>query len=600
MKSSEGEKLSQVTKLLSATAMGNENADLVIKNGKIVNVNTGEIELGKDIAIKAGRIAFIGDADHTIGDDTNLIDATDYYLAPGFMDGHVHVESSMITVTQFARAVLPRGTTTIFMDPHEIANVLGMDGVKLMIEEGKDLPLRVLATMPSCVPAAPGFEDAGASFGPDEISQAMEWSEVVGLGEMMNFPGVLFGDSDVHGELRETLNSGKIITGHYSIPDIEKGLQAYAAAGISSCHEGTSKEDAISRMRLGMYAKMREGSAWHDVKENIKAITESNIDTRFGILVSDDVHPHTLLEKGHLDHVVRRAIQEGVDPITAIQMVTINTAQCFEVDRFMGSISPGRYGDILFIKDLAEVNIEKVISNGELIYEKGNLSAQFKDFNYPDYVTDSVKIPDELFGEDFQLKAKNTGTKTAEVSVMEIMEASVGTKHRVLELPVNNGIVQPSVEQDVIKVIVMERHGKSTTKNYGVGFAKGFGLKEGAVASTVAHDSHNLLIMGTNDEDMAYAGNVLAEKGGGMVAIKDKKVLALIPLKIAGLMSDEPVEKVATMVDEMDEAWKELGCSIESPFMTMALLSLPVLPELRLTNRGLVDTLNFKIIDSIK
>ncbi len=593
----EGFKLSKVTSLLSATAMGIEKSDLVIKNGNIVNVNTGEVEDGKDVAIKAGRIVLVGSVEHTIGDNTEIIDASGYYLSPGFMDGHIHVESSMVTVTQFAKAVLARGTTTIFMDPHEIANVLGMDGVKLMIEEGKNLPLKVLATMPSCVPAAPGFEDAGAEFGPNDIAQAMQWKEIIGLGEMMNFPGVISGDVDVHEILKITLNSGKIITGHYSIPDIEKGLQAYSATGISSCHEGISKEDALSRMRLGMYAKMREGSAWHDVKNNIKAITENNIDARYGVLVSDDVHPHTLLEKGHLDYVVKRAIQEGLNPISAIQMVTINTAQCFHVERFMGSISPGRYADILFIKDLADVDVQKVIASGKLIFENGELTTSFKKFNYPDTATNSVNLKKELKPKDFEITVNNKND-IVKVNVMEIIEASVGTKHREIELHVIEGKVESSLEDDVIKIMVIERHGKDGS--YGLGLVKGFGLKEGAVASTVAHDSHNLLIMGTNDEDMALAGNILAEEGGGMVAVKDKKVLAMIPLNIAGLMSEKPVEEVALLVDKMDSAWKQLGCKIESPFMTMVLLSLPVLPELRITNRGLVDTLNFTIINTIK
>jgi len=259
----------------------------------------------------AGRVVLVGNSEHTRGDDTKIIDGSGYYLTPGFLDGHVHVESSMVTVTQFARAVLPRGTTTVFMDPHEIANVLGMDGVKLMIEEGRKLPLRVYATMPSCVPAAPGFEDAGAVFGPEEIAEAMEWDEIIGLGEMMNFPGVIYGDAGAHGELDATLKSGKVITGHYSIPDLDIGLQAYAATGIASCHESTTMEDALSRMRLGMYAKMREGSAWHDVKATVKSITENKIDTRYAVLVSDDAHPHTLLNQDIWTMLSREPSRKG-------------------------------------------------------------------------------------------------------------------------------------------------------------------------------------------------------------------------------------------------------------------------------------------------
>ncbi len=592
----EASKFAAVTEDLSAAAMGLIAADCVLKNGKIINVHTGEIESGKDIAVKHGRVVLVGDAAHTVGNETEIVDAEGYYLSPGFLDGHVHIESSMVTVTQFSRAVVPRGTTTVFMDPHEIANVLGMRGVQLMIDEGDPLPLKVLATMPSCVPSAPGFEDAGAVFGPDEIARGMEMEEIVGLGEMMNFPGVIHGDKNVHQELAATLLRGKVITGHYSIPDIEIGLQAYAAAGIASCHEGTSKEDALARMRLGMYAKMREGSAWHDVKANVKAITEENVDTRYGVLVSDDVHPHTLLEVGHLDHVVRRAIQEGVNPITAIQMVTLNPAQCFQVDRFMGSIAPGRYADILFIEDLAQVDVKKVMVDGRLVAEDGKLTAELPSFEYPETAVSSVRLPEKLTPSKFSLSAGDLEDGApAKVHVMEIMEAQVGTKHQVYEIPVIEGELRAYPEKDILKVASLERH--SGSGSFGLGFVSGFGIKAGAVASTVAHDSHNLLIMGANEGDMAAAGNELAKQGGGMIAVKDGEILAQLHLEIAGLMSNRPVEAVRDEVDALTRAWQQLGCDIVSPFMTMALLSLPVLPELRIANRGLVDTLNFQIID---
>ncbi|NLH27213.1 MAG: adenine deaminase, partial [Syntrophomonadaceae bacterium] len=362
--------LAEVTQELVAAATGKTPADTVIKGGKVINVFTGEI-LNWDIAIKGDRIATVGDVSHTIGPSTNVIDATGYYLSPGFLDGHVHVESSMVTVTQFARAVLPLGTTGIFMDPHEIANVLGMEGVRLMVEEGLQLPLKVFATMPSCVPAAPAFEDAGAVFGPEEIAEAMKWPGICGLGEMMNFPGVLTGDPGVHGELKATLDAHKPITGHYSMPGDFQGVAAYTAAGIRSDHESVLKEDALNRLRLGMYTKMREGSAWHDVAATVKSLTETAIDSRRAVLVSDDVHPETLLSTGHLNHVVRRAISEGLNPIKAIQAVTINCAECFGMDQELGAIAPGRYADILFLKDLAKVEIEKVMVDGQIIAEKG-------------------------------------------------------------------------------------------------------------------------------------------------------------------------------------------------------------------------------------
>lgn len=586
----------EITAELSQTAMGILKADTVIKGGRVVNVNTGEIMKNQDISIKHGRIVLVGTAEHTIGENTRVINAAGYYLVPGFLDGHLHVESSMLSVGEFTRAILPHGTTTIFMDPHEIANVLGMQGVRMMIDEGRGMPMKVYATMPSCVPAAPGFEDAGARFGPADIAEGMQDDRIVGLGEMMNFPGVIYGDKDAHGELQATLDADKIITGHYSIPDLQIGLPAYAAAGVASDHESTTREDALARMRLGMYAKLREGSAWHDVKETVRAITEENIYTRYAVLVTDDVHPHTLMELGHLDHVVRRAIKQGVNPITAIQMVTINTAQCFHVDRHLGSISPGRCADIVFLTDLAEVKVARVMVDGKLVAEEGKMLAPIPAFTYPEEARHSVHLKEKLTPQHFAISAP-AGADMVKAHVIEIIEAHVGTYHRVIEMKVADGQPDFRGAGDIAKAMVMERHGGPGS--YGIGYVKGFGLKSGAVASTVAHDSHNLLIVGTNDQDMALAGNHLAEMGGGMIAVRDGQVLASLPLPIAGLMSDKPMEEVALAVARLDEAWKELGCTMVSPFMTMALISLPVLPELRLTNRGLVDCLNFTMLPSL-
>lgn len=589
--------LAEVTQQLVAVAMGRRPADLVISGGRLVNVNTGEIQEGVDVAIVAGRIALVGDARHTIGEQTRMIDASGKYIVPGFMDGHIHVESSMITVSEYAKAVVPRGTTAIMMDPHEITNVLGMDGLRLMIEEGRRVPLRVYVAMPSCVPAAPGFEDTGASIGPDEVQEAMGWPEVIGLGEMMNFPGVISGDQLMHQELQATLRANKIITGHFSLPETGRDLNAYIAAGVRADHESVRKIDALTKMRLGMYAQLREGSAWHDVKDTVRSITEERIDTRFATLVSDDTHPHTLLHDGHLDHIVRRAIQEGVNPITAIQMVTINVAECFGISRDLGSVSPGKWADILLLSDLTQVAVDKVIINGELVAAQGEMQVDVVQFAYPGVVRDSVHLTAPLLPVDFAIPVSNPATTAVLARVMQIMEAKVGTNAVQTVLPVEDGFVQLDPQLDIAKAAVVERHHKTGT--IGLGLVSGFGLQSGAVASTVAHDSHNLLIVGTNDDDMALAGNKLAEVGGGMIAVRDGQVLALLPLPIAGLMSDQPLEQVADAVTRLDLAWKELGCQLASPFMTMSLLALAVLPELRLTNRGLVDTVNFEFVDLI-
>ncbi|OAT81177.1 adenine deaminase [Desulfotomaculum copahuensis] len=586
--------LAEITADLARAALGGIPADTVIKNGRLVNVHTAEILTGRDIAIKHGRVVLIGSATHATGPETEVIDAAGCYLVPGFLDGHIHVESSMVTVTQYARAVVPHGTTAIFMDPHEIANVLGTEGIRLMMKEGENLPLKVFTTMPSCVPAAPCFEDAGASIGPAEVAEAMTWPGMTGLGEMMNFPGVLAGDPLVHGELKAALDAGKVVTGHYAVPDIGAGLNAYVAAGISCCHESTRPEDALARMRLGMYAQIREGSAWHDLHATIKCITESRVDSRLAMLVSDDTHPETLLTLGHMNHVVHRAIQEGVDPLRAVQMATINTAQYFGVARNLGSIAPGRCADILFVPDLAQMKVDRVMVDGVVVAEAGRMLPELPPVNYPEAARHSVRLRAPVQAGDFVIAAPS-GVKNAAVRVIEVIEARVGTLHRQLDLPVKNGELHASRERDVAKAACIERHGGPG--NTGLGLVRGFGLQSGAVASTVAHDSHNLLVLGMNDADMALAANTLAGCGGGMTAVKDGRVLALLPLPIAGLMSDRPVEEVQEKVSALDRAWKELGCTLVSPFMTMALLSLPVLPELRLTNRGLVDTVNFRFVD---
>ena len=585
--------LEDVSQILVDVAMGRKHADLVIQNTRLVNVHTAEIIPHTDVAVAQGRIALVGDAAHTIGPHTTVIDAAGKYLTPGFLDGHIHVESSMVNVTGFAGAVMPHGTTAIFMDPHEIANVLGLEGIRLMHEEGKTVPLRVFTTMPSCVPSAPGMEDAGATIGADEVREVLSWDGVAGLGEMMNFPGVLANDPSVHAIIKETLKTGKVVTGHYAMSTDGPGLHAYMAAGVTSCHESVTKEDALAKIRSGMYAMLREGSAWHDVKETIRAITEHNIDSSYCILCSDDTHPETLLERGHLNHVVMRAIQEGLNPIRAIQMVTINTARYFNCDKDLGSIAPGKYADMLLLSDLTCAKVDNVFIAGNQVAANGKLQTDLPTHKYPASVRHSVRLAKPLTETDFHIQAPAKEQTT--IRVMQISEAQVGTKELRLNVSVQNNQVHADPAQDLAKVAVFERH--SGNGSHAIGFVTGFGFTHGAVASTVAHDSHNLLIVGTNDADMAVAGNILAEHGGGMVAVSDGEVLALVELPIAGLMSDQPVEDVAKNVATLAKAWQQLGCTLLSPFMTMALLSLPVIPDLRLTNRGLVDVTTFSFVN---
>ncbi|MCL2009714.1 MAG: adenine deaminase [Synergistaceae bacterium] len=587
--------LKDVTAKLAAVAAGREKAELVIRDARLVNVNTGEIMEHTDIAVACGRVALVGDASHTTGKDTKVVGAAGMYAVPGFMDGHLHVESSMMNVREYAKTVIPHGTTAIFPDPHEIANVLGKKGVRFMADDAAATPLRVFTLMPSCVPAVPAFEDAGAAIGPDDVAEFMEMDDICGLGEMMNFPGVLSGDENVHKELYAALARDKTVTGHYSMPETGRGLNAYAASGIRCCHESVRREDALAKMRLGMYAQIREGSAWRDLHEVVKSVTENKIDTRFATLVSDDTHPDTLLSRGHMDHIVRRAVEEGVNPVAAIQMVTINVAQCYRMDRDLGSISPGKFADILLISDLAKADVRKVFINGVLAAEDNKLAVSIEKAVYPGFVKNTCHLKKPLTAEDFKIAAPDPSPSPAKTRVIEIIEARVGTYAREFDMKAENGFVPPDPSRDIALLAVVERH--KATGTMGRGFVKGFGLKGGAVASTVAHDAHNLMIVGMNGTDMALAGNALAECGGGMAAARDGKILALLPLPIAGLLSEDEAPVIAEKVVKLDAAWKELGCGLESPFMTMALLPLAVLPELRLTNRGLIDTVNYRFTE---
>ena len=587
--------LYEVTRTMANVAMGVEKADTVIRNAKLVNVCTCEIQEGIDVAIAEGRIALVGDASHCIGDDTKVIDATGQYIAPGFMDAHIHVESAMITVGEYARAVVPHGTTGIFMDPHEICNVCGPEGVKAMIDDSKRAPLKAMANVPSCVPAVAGFEDTGSHIGPEEVREMMTWDGIMGLGEMMNFPGVIYGDPNVHGELAETLKADQVITGHFSIPDTAQALNAYIASGVRCCHESTRAEDVLEKMRHGMYALMRYGSAWHDMPVIIRAILDNNVEDRFACLISDDTHPDTLISEGHIDHIVRCAVKEGLDPIKAIQYVTINPATCFRMDHEMGSITPGKCADIVFFDDLNDIQITRTMIDGDIVAENGKMTVEIGSSAFPASVYDTMHVGETITPESFKIAAPEGAGESVKTRVIEIIPNRVGNYERIMDLKVKDGFVEADAAEDIMKMAVFERHHETGTK--GVGFLKGFGFRKGAMAQTVAHDAHNLLVAGTNDEDMALAANTLIECGGGMCAVADGKVLALVPLPIAGLINNQPVEEVAGLIEKLDAAWKEMGCVINSPYMTMALIPLACLPELRLTNRGHVDCTTFQFVD---
>ncbi len=588
-------RLADVTRELVDVAMGREKADLVIRNSSLVNVNSGEILENQDIAVRDDRIALVGNAQATIGTSTKVIDAEGRHVIPGLIDGHVHIESAMVTATEFAKTVMPHGTTTVFIDPHEIANVLGLEGVRFFLTEAHGLPLKVLVTFPSCVPAAPGFETNGATIGPKEVEEALGWEGVVALGEMMNYPAVLAGDLQVHGEIAATLRAGRVVEGH-AVNLLGRELAAYAAAGITSCHESTKKIEAIQKLRYGIYAMLREASASRDVADTIQSVTEDKLDSRHVCLVTDDREPNSLREEGHVDHVVRRAIQEGVDPVEAIQMATLNVAEHYECARELGSIAPARHADMAILDDLNKVAVSTVIADGRVVYQNGKLVSIFPRPNFPDSVKNSIRIKTRPTIDDVMIRTK-AANGTVKVRAIGVMPNSIYTRNLEEDVPTKDGKASANPDDDVLKIAVFERH--KASGNVGLGFVKGLEVKEGAVASTVGHDCHNLVVAGANEPDMIFAANAVIESSGGMVAVKDRKVIAQVPLPIAGLMSDKSVEVVSEQVYALKDAWSKLGSTLPSPYITLAFTTLSVIPELRITDKGLLDTVNFKFVNPI-
>jgi len=584
-----------VTMDLVNVAMGREPADMVIKNGQWVNVHTREILSNTDIAIKSGRIAYIGDdADYCIGDKTQVINANGRFMLPGLTDAHMHVESSMCTITEYVRAVIPHGTTAIFADPHEIANVFGLDGVRMMVEEARDMPINVYVQMPSCVPSAPGLETPGASITPEDVVKAMTWDGIIGLGEMMNFPGVFNIDPNMHAEMHATMDARKTVGGHYASPDLGRPFHAYIAGGPEDDHETTREIDGIERARRGMKNMMRLGSAWYDVEAQITALTEKGLDPRNYILCTDDVHAGTLVHDGHMDRVLNHAIELGCDPVLAIQLMTLNTAQHFNVDRDLGSLAPGRYADIVLADSIEKFEAKMVISNGVIVAEDGKLMIDLAPYEHDDKFKNSVNVARDLTVDDFSVSAdgRSNGDEVT-VNVIGVIENQAPTRALTKTLTVENGAVSPDLDNDVIRIALVERHqGTGEVVN---AFVSGFGFnKPCAVAATVAHDSHHLIVVGTNESDMATAVNKLAEVGGGVVVISEGKQLALVELPIAGLMSNERAEVVADKSAQMVQAMVDCGCTLNNAYMQLSLFALVVIPELRISDMGLVDVTQFK------
>ncbi|MDR6226515.1 adenine deaminase [Desmospora profundinema] len=555
-------------------ATGKIPADLVLKNGKVIDVFNGGWMDG-DVAIIDGTIVGVG---RYSGKEER--DVSGLYLSPSFIDGHAHVESAMVTPTEFARIVLPHGVTAIVADPHEIANVAGADGIDYLLADSEGLPMDFFFMLPSCVPAT-SFEQAGAELDAEALQPYYSHPRVLGLGEVMDYPSVAAGNRGILKKILDASRHGLRVDGHAAGIGPE-GINAYAAVGIRSDHECVSADEARERLKRGMYLMIREGSVAKNLQALLPVVTERN--ARRCLLVTDDKHVDDLAREGSVNHPMQMAIRQGLDPVTAIQMVTLNTAECFGIPA-KGAIAPGYDADIVALEDLSTGKVERVWKGGRLVAENGRLLADAIADHRPELpvrVKESIRLA-PLSPSDLHLPLT---TETAHV--IGIIPDSLITEHRVETVFRQEGRFIPDPDKDLLKLAVVERH--RATGSAGIGIVKGLGLKRGAIGSTVAHDSHNMILAGTNDRDMLLAAQALKQMNGGLVAVEDGEIVASLPLPIAGLLSDQPAQSILEPLSTLNQQVRRLGVSITNPFVTLSFLALPVIPHLKLTDQGLFDT----------
>ncbi len=561
---------------LVEVARGDKLADLVLKNANIVNVFSGEIEHG-DIAIHQGIIVGIGEY---IGEQE--IDLHNQFVAPGFIDGHVHIESSMLTPEQFAKIVMPKGTTTVIIDPHEIGNILGSTGIKYMVEASKRVPLEVHVMLPSCVPTT-NFETAGAVISNKDILRMKNDEYILGLGEVMDYPSVIEGERDMH--LKIAAMSDRMKDGH--APSIVgKALNAYVVTGIKTDHECTTVDEMNDKIKRGMYIHLREGSATRNVTTLSQGVTIGNHHRL--LFCTDDKHPADIKREGHINYNIRLAIKNGVDPIIAIKMATINTALAYKLDH-IGAIAPSYNADIVVFDNLRDINVTMTFKEGKLVAENDQALFEFTPF-ITEETMNSVKLRGDI-PLKFDIKLKKP-----EVKVIQLIENNVTTKKVIRTVTVKDNLYQNNPDDDILKLAVVERH--KYTGNVGLGLVEGYGLKNGAVAMTIAHDSHNLIIIGDNDADMKTALEEIKSIGGGITVVNNGKVVGSLQLEIVGLMTNKETSEVEQILNFMNQAVRKMGVhkKVDDPFLTLAFLSLPVIPELKVTDQGLFDVTQFKLV----
>ncbi|PIU20778.1 MAG: adenine deaminase [Elusimicrobia bacterium CG08_land_8_20_14_0_20_59_10] len=553
---------------------GGKRVDLLLKNARVINTFSGDIHR-THVAVHDGRVVGFGDYKAA-----RIMDLKGAYVAPGFIDGHVHIESSMVKIPEFARVVLPHGTTSAVIDPHEIANVLGLDGIKYMLASSEDSPLSVYVMLPSCVPAT-HLETAGAELTAHDLGLLLNDERVLGIGEMMDYPGVIFRNEEVMKKI--SIAGNKVIDGH--APMLKgKQLYAYVSAGIRSDHECTDVAEAREKLRAGMYIMIREGTAAKNLKGLLPLVNSEN--SRKFIFVTDDRHLEDIAREGHIDYLVRTAVRLGVEPIRAIQMATINTAEYFGLKN-LGAIAPGYGADLLVFDDLKKLKIAKVFKSGRLVAKAGEIEpGVIKEYKGKTRGTVNVRWIEH---EDFALKAQGKYAR-----VMNVIPDQIVTRASVEKVKADGGYVSSDLEHDILKIAVIERH--MASGRVALALVKGFGLKKGAIASSVSHDSHNIVVVGTHDGDMYTAAVQVVKMQGGIVAALNGQVLEALPLPVAGLMSDRSAEFVREKQKRLNEIARMLGSKLSDPFMAMSFLTLPPIPEIRITDRGLIDAVKFKVV----
>ncbi len=566
----------RLTKIIRA-ARGQIQPELVLKNARVVNVFSAEV-YPADIAIWGERIVGIGEYS-----GKTEMDLGRAFVLPGLIDGHMHVESTMVKVQEFARSVVPRGTTSVVCDPHEIANVHGLEGIHYILNSSKYSPVNIFVMLSSCVPAT-SFETSGANLRGFDLYPLLREKWVLGLGEVMNYPGVLREDEGLLDKISMTEDKSKRIDGH--APGLTgKDLNAYVAVGVTSDHESTSIDEVMEKLRLGMYIMIREGSVTKNLRDLLPAVTCENLSRCF--FVTDDRHPKDLLEKGHIDHMVKMAIKEGLDPVSAIRLATINTAQYFGL-KDLGAIAPGYAADLVVVDSLKRFNVKMVLKSGKVVAENGEMVVPRP--RMPEITLRSSINIKWLAPEDFDIPAKGKRIK-----VIDLVPDQIVTKASVATAKVEDGRVVADTERDLLPLAVVERH--LASENIGHGIVRGFGLKKGAIASSVAHDSHNIVVVGTSSEDMMAAVVEISKMRGGLAVVRDGKLIAGLPLPIAGLMSEGTLPEVVEGLDKVRRAARRLGSKLADPFMTMSFLALPVIPELKVTDKGLFDVNEFALTD---